>query len=108
MNVKYIMTEQMFFFETMLTLYGLVSYLVARTNREALPAIVILGVGTALMTLTRPQGAYVVPAIFGIVALLAWRRAWFALYCGRPGGRRGVVRSSGGSKGASGNSNLGR
>ena len=79
MNVKYIMTEQMFFFETMLTLYGLVSYLVARTNREALPAIVILGVGTALMTLTRPQGAYVVPAIFGIVALLAWRRAWFAL-----------------------------
>ena len=34
LNVKSIMTEQMFLFETMLTLYGIVAYLVARTNGE--------------------------------------------------------------------------
>jgi hypothetical protein len=79
LNVKYIMTEQTFFFEVVLTLYGMVAYLVARTTRQALLAIVILGVGAALMTLTRPQGAYVIPAIFGMVAVLVWRRAWLAL-----------------------------
>jgi hypothetical protein len=35
MNVKYIMTEQMFLFATMLSAYGLVSYLMARTTRDA-------------------------------------------------------------------------
>src|SRR4030095_13199658 len=34
----------------------------------------ILGMGTALMMLTRPQGAYVVPVLFGLGAVLAWRR----------------------------------
>jgi hypothetical protein len=79
LNVKYIMTEQTFFFETMLSLYGIVAYLVARTNREAWLALAVLAVGAALMTLTRPQGAYVIPVAFGIVAALAWRRAWAAL-----------------------------
>jgi 4-amino-4-deoxy-L-arabinose transferase-like glycosyltransferase len=74
LQVKHIMTEQTFLFETMLTLYGLVAYLVARTRREALISITILGMGTALMMLTRPQGAYVVPVLFGLVAVLAWRR----------------------------------
>ena len=79
LNVKHIMTEQTFFFETMLTLCGIVAYLVARTSKEALPAIAVLGTGAALMTLTRPQGAYVIPAVFGFVAVLVWRRAWAAL-----------------------------
>jgi hypothetical protein len=78
-QVKYIMTEQTFFLESMLALYGMVSYLMARTNSEALLSIAILAAGTALMTLTRPQGAYVVPALFGIVTVLAWRRAWIAV-----------------------------
>jgi hypothetical protein len=79
LNVKYIMTEQTFFFETVLTLYGIVAYLVARTNRAAWLAIAIIGVGTALMTLTRPQGAFVIPVVFGILALLVCRRAWTPL-----------------------------
>ena len=79
LNVKYIMTEQTFLFETILTLYGMVAYLVARTNRQALPAVAVLGLGVALMTLTRPQGVYVIPVAFGIVAVLAWRRAWLPL-----------------------------
>jgi hypothetical protein len=78
-EVKYIMTEQTFFFETILALYGMVSYLMARTKSEALLAIAILGVGAALMTLTRPQGAYVIPLLFGLVTVLAWRRAWIAM-----------------------------
>jgi hypothetical protein len=80
-EVKYIMTEQVFFFETMLTLYGMVAYLTARTNPEALLSISILGAGAALMTLTRPQGAYVIPVLFGIVTALAWRRARIAVLC---------------------------
>jgi hypothetical protein len=79
LNVKYIMTEQTFFFETMLTLYGIVAYLVARTSREASLALAVLAVGAALMTLTRPQGAYVIPVVFGVVAALVWRRAWAPL-----------------------------
>ena len=79
LNVKSIMTEQMFFFETVLTLYGIVAYLVARTNREAWLAIILVGLGTALMTLTRPQGAYVIPVVFGLLAVLAWRRALLPL-----------------------------
>jgi hypothetical protein len=79
LHVKYIMTEQTFFFETTLALYGLVAYLMARTNREALSSIAILGAGAALMTLTRPQGAYVVFALFGVVTILVWRRTWVAL-----------------------------
>jgi hypothetical protein len=79
LNVKYIMTEQTFLFETLLTLYGMVAYLVARTNRQALQAAAVLAVGIALMTLTRPQGAYVIPAVFGILAALVWRRAWLPL-----------------------------
>ena len=74
LQVKHIMTEQTFLFETMLTVYGLVAYLVARTRREAVISITILGMGAALMMLTRPQGAYVVPVLFGLVAVLAWRR----------------------------------
>jgi hypothetical protein len=31
------------------------------------------------MTLTRPQGAYVVPVVFGLIGVLAWRRAALAL-----------------------------
>src|SRR5258708_39743344 len=50
-QVKHIMTEQAFFFETMLTLYGLVAYLMARTNRETLSAAIALAVGAALMKL---------------------------------------------------------
>ena len=77
-QVKHIMTEQIFFFETMLTLFGMVAYLLARTSRGAWLAVAVLGVGAALMTLTRPQGAYIVPVVFGLVGVLAWRRAWFA------------------------------
>jgi hypothetical protein len=73
------MTEQAFFFETMLTLYGLVAYLMARTNRETLSAVIVLAAGAALMTLTRPQGSYGAPVLFGLVAALVWRRAWIAL-----------------------------
>jgi hypothetical protein len=79
LNVKHIMTEQTFFFETILALYGIVAYLAARTSREASHALVILAVGAVLMTLTRPQGAYVIPLAFGIVAVLVWRRAWAPL-----------------------------
>jgi len=78
-NVNYIMTEQIFLFQTMLTINGIVSYLFARTNRETWLALIILCVGTVLMTLTRPQGAYVIPTVFGAVAVLAWRRAWAPL-----------------------------
>jgi hypothetical protein len=78
-QVKHIMTEQIFFFETMLTVYGLVAYLMARTIGEASLSVAILGVGAALMTLTRPQGAYVVPVLFGLVGVLVWRRVWVAL-----------------------------
>jgi hypothetical protein len=77
-QVKHIMTEQIFFFETMLTLFGMVAYLLVRTSRGAWLAVAVLGVGAALMTLTRPQGAYIVPVVFGLVGVLAWRRAWFA------------------------------
>ena len=79
LHVKYIMTEQTFFVETMLALYGIVAYLMARTNPEALQSIAILGAGAALMSLTRPQAAYVIPLLFGMVAVFAWRRAWVAL-----------------------------
>lgn len=79
LHVKYIMTEQTFFFATMLSLYGVVAYLMSQTKREAWLAITILGVGAGLMTLTRPQGAYVIPVLFGLVAVLAWRRVWFPL-----------------------------
>jgi hypothetical protein len=79
LNVKYVMTEQTFLFETLLTLYGIVAYLVAQTNRQASLAVVVLGVGVALMTLTRPHAAYVIPAVFGVVAALIWRRAWLPL-----------------------------
>jgi hypothetical protein len=78
-EVKYIMTEQIFFFETMLALYGIVAYLTARTTPGALLSIATLGVGAALMTLTRPQGAYVIPLLFGMATALAWRRAWIAV-----------------------------
>jgi hypothetical protein len=74
LQVKHIMPGQTFLFETMLCVYGLVGYLLARTQREALTSITILGLGTALMMLTRPQGVYVVPVLFGLVAVLAWRR----------------------------------
>ena len=79
LNVKYIMTEQTFLFATVLTLYGMVAYLDARTNRKALLAITVLGSGAAVMMLTRPQGAFVIPVAFGVVAVLAWRRAWIAV-----------------------------
>jgi hypothetical protein len=79
LNVKHIMTEQTFLFETMLALYGIVAYLVARTSREASLALAVLAVGAVLMTLTRPQGAYAIPLAFGIVAALVWRRAWAPL-----------------------------
>jgi hypothetical protein len=55
------MTEQTFFFETVLTLYATVAYLTSPTNRDALRSIVIMSLGAALMMLTRPQGAYVAP-----------------------------------------------
>jgi hypothetical protein len=74
LNVKYIMTEQSFLFETVLTLYGLVRYLMARTQRDVKWGIAALSIGAALMTLTRPQGAYVIPVLFGLAAVLAWRR----------------------------------
>jgi hypothetical protein len=76
-NVKYIMTEQTFFFETMLALYGLIAYLTARSNPESLLSMVIMTVGAALMMLTRPQGAYVGPVLLVTTAALAWRRARF-------------------------------
>jgi hypothetical protein len=79
LNVKYIMTEQTFLFETVLTLYGLVGYLTARTQHDAKWAIAVLGIGAALMTLTRPQGAYVIPVLFALAAALAWRRVRLAL-----------------------------
>jgi hypothetical protein len=78
-QVKHIMTEQTFFFETVLTVYGTVAYLTARTNREALLSITIMSLGAALMMLTRPQGAYVAPVLFATVAALAWRRWWIVL-----------------------------
>src|SRR5262245_29183149 len=74
LQVKHILPEQTFLFETMLSVYGLVGYLLARTQREALTSIAILGLGTALMMLTKPQGVYVVPVLFGLVAVLARRR----------------------------------
>jgi hypothetical protein len=79
LNVKYIMTEQTFLFETVLTLYGLVGYLMARTQHDAKWAIAVLGIGAALMTLTRPQGAYVIPVLFVLAAVFAWRRVRLAL-----------------------------
>jgi len=79
LQVKHIVADQTFLFETMLSLYGLVGYLMARTKREALISITVLGTGTALMMLTKPQGAYVVPLLFGLVAVLEWRRVWIAL-----------------------------
>lgn len=78
-NIKHIMTEQTFLFATMLALYGLIAYLMAQTKRDTQWAIVALGLGAAIMTLTRPQGAYVVLVLFGVAALLAWRRAKIAL-----------------------------
>jgi hypothetical protein len=75
-NVKHIMTEQTFFFASMLLLYGIVAYLLARTNREAGLALTVLAAGAVLMTLTRPQGAFVIPLAFGIAAVLVWPRAW--------------------------------
>ena len=78
-QVKHIMTEQTFFFETVLTAFGMVAYLLARTTRGAWSSLAVLGVGTTLMTLTRPQGAYVVPVVFGLVGVLAWRRAALAI-----------------------------
>lgn len=80
-NVKSVMTEQLFFFETMLAIYGTAAYLLAQTNRDAWMAAAIAGLGTVLMTLTRPQGAYVIPLIFGMLACLAWRRARPPLLC---------------------------
>jgi hypothetical protein len=80
-NVKYIMTEQLFLFETILTTYGMVAYLLARTNRGVWQALASLGLGTALMTLTRPQGAYVIPLVFGLLAALLWRKALTLLLC---------------------------
>jgi hypothetical protein len=79
LHVKHIMTEQMFLFATMLSAYGLVSYLMARTTRDAKRAIAILGLGVAVMTLTRPQGAFLLLVLFGLAAVLRWRRAWIAL-----------------------------
>ena len=79
LHVKYIMTEQAFLFETVLTSYGMIRYLMAGTIREASLSVAIFGMGAALMTLTRPQGAYVIPLLFGLVAMLAWRRAWIAV-----------------------------
>lgn len=80
-NVKYIMTEQLFFFETVLAVYGIVAYFRAQTNRAAWLALIIVGFGTAMMTLTRPQGAYVIPLIFAMLAGLRWRRAWATILC---------------------------
>jgi hypothetical protein len=79
LHVKYIMTEQVFFFETILTAYGITRYLMAPSTRQALISIAILSVGAALMMLTRPQGAYVAPVVLFSVAALRWRRAWIAL-----------------------------
>jgi hypothetical protein len=63
LHVKYIMTEQIFFFEMMLVLYGITGYLMAPSIRGALQSIVILSAGAALMMLTRPQGAYEPPRV---------------------------------------------
>jgi hypothetical protein len=79
LHVKYIMTEQIFFFEMMLVLYGITGYLMAPSIRGALQSIVILSAGAALMMLTRPQGAYVAPVLLFTVAALRWRRAWIPL-----------------------------
>jgi hypothetical protein len=79
LHVKYIMTEQIFFFEAMLVLYGITGYLMAPSIRGALQSIVILSAGAALMMLTRPQGAYVAPVLLFTVAALQWRRAWIPL-----------------------------
>jgi hypothetical protein len=73
-QVKHIMTEQTFLFETILTTYGMIAYLKARTKRDAIRAIAILTLGAALMMLTRPQGAYVAPILLGLAAVLVWRR----------------------------------
>src|SRR5262245_20259013 len=51
LNVKYIVTDQIFLFESLLVLYGIVAYLTAQTARRAVVAIAILGVGVVLMTL---------------------------------------------------------
>jgi hypothetical protein len=80
-NVKYIMTEQLFLFETILMIYGMVAYLLARTDCAAWLALATLGSAAALMTLTRPQGAYVIPVIFGLLAALLWRKALTLLLC---------------------------
>src|SRR5262249_6016502 len=79
LHVKHIMTEQTFLFATVLSTYGLVYYLMARTKRDAKRAIIMLGLGIAVMTLTRPQGAFLILVLFGLVAVLVWRRAWIAL-----------------------------
>jgi hypothetical protein len=81
LNVKSIMTEQLFFFETVLAIYGIAAYLLAPTSRAAWAAAAVVGLGTVLMTLTRPQGAFVIPLIFGMLACLAWRRGWAPLLC---------------------------
>jgi hypothetical protein len=80
-NIKYIVTEQLFLFETILTICGIIAYLFARTNRAAWLALATLALGAALMTLTRPQGAYVIPLVFGMLAALLWRKAWALLLC---------------------------
>jgi hypothetical protein len=82
LNVKYIMTEQSFLFETVLTLYGLVGFLMARTQREAKWGVAVLSIGAALMTLTRPQGVYAIPVLFTLAAVLAWRRIQLVLVAG--------------------------
>jgi hypothetical protein len=79
LHVKHIMTEQMFLFATVLSAYGLVSYLMAWTTRDAKRAIILLGLAVAVMTLTRPQGAFLLLVLFGLAAVLVWRRAWIAL-----------------------------
>jgi hypothetical protein len=79
MYVKYIMTEQIFFFETVLALFGISGYLMASTSRSSLLFMAILSLGVALMMLTRPQGAYVAPVLLFTAAALAWRRAWIPL-----------------------------
>jgi hypothetical protein len=79
LHVKHVMTEQMSLFASVLSAYGLISYLMAGTKHDARRAIAIVGVGAAVMTLTRPQGAFVVPVLFGLAAALRWRRASIAL-----------------------------
>jgi hypothetical protein len=79
MQVKFIMTEQTFLFETMLALYGIVTYLIAPSNPAALRSAAILGLALALMMLTRPQGAYAAPLLLVLAAAFVWRRAWIPL-----------------------------